>query len=56
MVKLKMMLSLSDTTKVQNIFDLCKHLSKKIHLFSLNSIKKIFPKIEQFCSKNEQSL
>lgn len=51
-----MLLSLIDTTKIQNIFDICKHLSKKIHLLSLNYVNKIFPKTEQFCSKKEQSL
>lgn len=56
MVKLKMLLSLSDTTKVQNIFDICKHLSKKMHLFPLNYVNEIITKIEQFCSINEQSL
>lgn len=56
MVKLKMLLSLSDTTKVQNIFDICKHLSKKLRPFSLNYVNEIITKNEQFCSKNEQSL
>lgn len=56
MVKLKMLLSLSDTTKVQNIFDLCKYFSKKIHLLSLNYVNEISTKTEQFCSEKEQSL
>lgn len=54
MVKLKLLLSLIDTTKIQNIFDICKHLSKKMHLFPLNSVNSVFPKIEHFCSKIEQ--
>lgn len=56
MVKLKMLLSLSDTTKVQNIFDICKHLSKKMHLFSLNYVNEMFPETEQFCSQIEQNV
>lgn len=54
MVKLKLLLSLLDITKVQNIFDICKHLSKKMHLLSLNKVNEIFTKIEQFCSQIEQ--
>ena len=50
------MLSLIDTTKIQNIFDICKHLSKKMHLLSLNSVNSVFPKIEQFCSQIEQNM
>lgn len=51
-----MLLSLIDTTKVQNIFDICKHLSKKMHLFSLNNVNRLFQKMEQFCSQIEQIL
>lgn len=51
-----MLLSLSDITKVQNIFDICKHLSKKMHLLSLIFVNEIFPKTEQFCSQIEQNL
>lgn len=51
-----MLLSLIDTTNVQNIFDICKHLSKKMHLLSLNYVNEIFPKIEKFCSQIEQNM
>lgn len=51
-----MLLSLIDTTKIQNIFDICKHLSKKMHLLSLNYVNEMFPKIEQFCSQIEQNM
>lgn len=51
-----MLLSLIDTTKVQNIFDICKHLSKKMHLLSLNNVNTLFTKAEQFCSQIEQNL
>ena len=51
-----MLLSLIDTTKIQNIFDICKHLSKKMHLLSLNNVNRLFQKMEQFCSEKEQSL
>lgn len=51
-----MLLSLFDITKVQNIFDICKHLSKKMHLFPLNSVNSVFPKIEHFCSQFEQNM
>ena len=50
------MLSLIDTTKIQNIFDICKHLSKKMHLLSLNYVNEIIMKTEQFCSQIEQNL
>ena len=56
MVKLKWLLSLLDTTKIQNIFDICKHLSKKMHLLSLNYVNEMFPKIEHFYTDNEQYL
>lgn len=49
-----MLLSLIDTTKIQNIFDICKRLSKKMHLLSLNYVNETNPKIEQFCSQIEQ--
>lgn len=51
-----MLLSLFDITKIQNIFDICKHLSKKMHLLSLNYVNEIFPKIEQFCFQIEQKM
>lgn len=51
-----MLLSLSDNTKVQNIFDICKHLSKKMHPFSLNYVNEIITKIEHFRSEKGQSL
>lgn len=51
-----MLLSLIDTTKVQNIFDICKHLSKKMHLLSLKYVNGIITKTEQFCSQIEQNL
>lgn len=51
-----MLLSLSDTTKVQNIFDICKYLSKKMHLFSLNNVNEIVTKIGHFRSEKGQSL
>lgn len=51
-----MLLSLFDITKVQNIFDICKHLSKNLHLLSLIYVNGIITKIEQFCSINEQNL
>lgn len=51
-----MLLSLIDTTKVQNIFDICKHLSKKMHLLSLNYVNEIFTKTDQFCSQIEQNM
>ena len=56
MVKLKLLLSLIDNTKIQNIFDICKHLSKKMHLLSLNYVNEIDTKTEQFCSQIEQNL
>ena len=51
-----MLLSLIDTTKVQNIFDICKHLSKYFYLLSLNNVNTLFPKTEQFCSQFEQNM
>ena len=51
-----MLLSLIDTTKVQKIFDICKHLSKKMHLLSLNYVNEIFRKTELFCSQIEQNM
>ena len=51
-----MLLSLIDTTKLQNIFEICKHKSKKMHLFPLNNVNRIFPKTELFCSQIEQKL
>ena len=51
-----MLLSLIDTTKIQNIFDICKHLSKKMHLLSLNNVKEMYTKTEQFCSQIEQNM
>lgn len=51
-----MLLSLFDSTKVQNIFDICKHLSKKMHLFSLNNVKEIDTKTDHFCSEIEQNM
>ena len=51
-----MLLSLIDNTKVQNIFDICKHLSKKMHLLSLNNVNTLFTKAEQFCSQIEQNM
>ena len=51
-----MLLSLFDTTKVQNIFDICKHLSKYFCLLSLNNVNTLFTKIEQFCSEIEQNM
>lgn len=51
-----MLLSLIDTTKIQNIFDICKHLSKKMHLLSLINVNRLFQKMEQFCSQIEQNM
>lgn len=56
MVKLKLLLSLIDTTKIQNIFDICKHLSKNMHLFSLNNVKEIDTKKEHFYSLIKQNM
>ena len=50
-----MLLSLIDTTKIQNIFDICKHSSKKMHLLSLNYVNEMFARTEQFCSQIEQN-
>ena len=51
-----MLLSLIDTTKVQNIFDICKHLSKYFCLISLNNVNTLFTKTELFCSQIEQNM
>lgn len=51
-----MLLSLIDTTKVQNIFDICKHLSKYFCLLSLNNVNTLFTKTGQFCSIFEQNM
>lgn len=51
-----MLLSLIDTTKIQNIFDICKHLSKKMHLLSLNNVNEMSRKTEQFWSQIEQNM
>ena len=45
-----------NSTKIQNIFDICKHLSKKMHLLSLNCVNRLFQKMEQFCSQIEQNM
>ena len=51
-----MLLSLNDTSKIQNIFDICKHLSKKMYLPSLIFVNEMFQKTEQFCSQIEQNM
>lgn len=56
MVKLNLLLSLIDTTKVQNLFDICKHLSNNLHILSLNNVITLFTKIGLFCSQIEQNM
>ena len=51
-----MLLSLIDTSKIQNIFDICKHLSKKMHLLSLNYVNEMSQKTGHFCSQIEQNM